>query len=93
MSTWPDVCQLICNGTSPSDHFARDQERERISKALERLADADRRILELRYVDGLTFARISVKLELGMSAVKMRHLRALERLRGLTWGRFEEFGK
>ena len=52
--------------------------------ALDGLADNDRRVLELRYIESLSFAEIAATLELGLSAVKMRHLRALRRLRELS---------
>jgi DNA-directed RNA polymerase specialized sigma24 family protein len=38
----------------------------------------------------LPFAEIAAKLDLGLSAVKMRHLRALKRLRDLSDRRIEE---
>jgi hypothetical protein len=47
------------------------------------LDESDRQILVLRYEDQLSFAEIAAKLGAGLSAVKMRHVRALERLRGL----------
>jgi RNA polymerase sigma-70 factor, ECF subfamily len=82
-STVPVVDQLIASGSSPSEHAVRDQERAWIRNALEGLAGADRRILELRYVENFSFARIAAQLEIGLSAVKMRHVRALERMRCL----------
>ncbi len=42
----------------------------------------------LRYIDRLAFDEIAAVLEIGLNAAKMRHLRALERLRGLL----EELG-
>ena len=38
-----------------------------IMKALESLALTDRRVLELRYIENLSFAAIADKLELGLS--------------------------
>ena len=81
---------MITNGTSPSACAVRDQEREWVQKALASLDAAERRVLELRYVANHSFAEIAAMLELGLSAVKMRHLRALKRLRGLVDGRIEE---
>jgi RNA polymerase sigma factor (sigma-70 family) len=76
-------------GSSPSNHAIRNQKREWVKAALEGLAGDDRRVLKLRYVEDLSFAEIADQLELG--AVKMRHRRALERLRGRLDGRIEEF--
>ena len=50
--------------------------------------EADREVLGLRYLDQLAFDEIAMVLEIGLSAAKMRHYRALERLRGLL----EELG-
>ena len=46
------------------------------------------RSLGLRYLDQLAFDEIAAVLEIGLSAAKMRHFRALERLRGVL----EELG-
>ena len=77
------VDHLAANDTSPSGHAARGEERASARHALDSLAPADRQILELRYLEDLSFTQIAAKLEVGLSAVKMRHLRALERMRGL----------
>jgi RNA polymerase sigma-70 factor, ECF subfamily len=81
MPTMPVVDQLIGNETSPSEMAIRDQEGEWVRSALEALASTDRQVLELRYVEDCSFGEIAAKLDLGLSAVKMRHLRALKRLR------------
>ena len=47
------------------------------------MGEADRVILGLRYLDQLAFDEIAAVLEIGLGAAKMRHVRALERLRGL----------
>ena len=76
------VNRITAKGESPSAHAARDEERVRARAALDGIAADDRQILELHYLEDLSFAEIAAKLELGLSAVKMRHLRALTRLRG-----------
>jgi RNA polymerase sigma-70 factor, ECF subfamily len=85
------VDRLVATGTSPSEHAIRNQKREWVKAALELLAGDDRRVLKLRYVEDLSFAEIADQLELELGAVKMRHRRALERLRGRLDGRIEEF--
>jgi RNA polymerase sigma-70 factor (ECF subfamily) len=50
---------------------------------LEQLAAHDREILVLRYLEDLTFPEIASVTGLSEGAVKMRHLRALERIRVL----------
>ena len=50
-------------------------------RALEQLADKDRELLIMHYMERLEIREIGSILELGPSAVKMRHMRALHRLR------------
>jgi RNA polymerase sigma-70 factor (ECF subfamily) len=78
--------RLIDGGTSPSAHAIRDEERARTRAALDRLAPSDRRVLELRYLDGLSFPEIAAAMGIGEGAARMRHLRALERFDGLLAG-------
>jgi DNA-directed RNA polymerase specialized sigma24 family protein len=47
-------------------------------------------VLVLRYLEQLATADIAAVLGLTEGAVKVRHLRALERLRGLLGGDFED---
>ena len=67
-------------GTSPSQHAEKNEERSRILSVLQGLPPSDREVLELRYVHGLSFPEIALKLGLGVSAVKMRHFRALNQI-------------
>ena len=57
--------------------------RQRVQQALSQLGEADREVLVLRYLEDLSTAEIAAVLELTESAVKMRQLRALQRLRDL----------
>jgi RNA polymerase sigma-70 factor, ECF subfamily len=77
------IDRLADKGMSPSGHAIRNEKREQVKAALDGLTSADRRILELRYLEDLPFAGIAAELGIGLGAVKMRHLRALERFRGL----------
>ena len=69
---------------TPSRIALAAEESELFRAALGRLAVADRQILELRYFDQLAFSDIAARLDLGLSAVKMRHLRAVERLQAVV---------
>jgi RNA polymerase sigma-70 factor (ECF subfamily) len=75
------AAQLVSNFTSPSGRVLRDERRELVLDALENLKACDREVLALRYLEGLTNAETAAVLGIGEGAVKMRHLRALERLR------------
>jgi RNA polymerase sigma-70 factor (ECF subfamily) len=72
---------LVDSSISPSGRAAGNEEQLRARLALESLDASDREILHLRYLEDLSFAEIASRLGLGLSAVKMRHVRALERFR------------
>ena len=80
------VDRLAANDTTPGRRAAREERRRLLATAIERLDAADREVLGLRYLDQLAFDEIAAVLDIGLSAVKMRHLRALERLRGVLEG-------
>ena len=73
------VDRLVDGGTSPSGLAIREEERALALALLGRLEAADRRVLELRYLEGLPIAAIAAVLEISPSAAQMRHFRALER--------------
>jgi RNA polymerase sigma-70 factor (ECF subfamily) len=82
--------RLIAPGSSPSQHLIREELRGRVRDALARLDEGDREVLVLRYLEQLSNAEIGAVLGVSAGAVKMRHLRALERIRGLLAGEREE---
>ncbi len=88
------VCQLvdrlIAPGSSPSQRVQRDEMRVRLRQALDGLAENDREVLVLRHLEQLTTPEIAAILGLSDSAVKVRHLRALQRLRVLLGDRFND---
>jgi RNA polymerase sigma-70 factor (ECF subfamily) len=75
--------RLLADGTSPSRRLIREEMHASVRSAMGRLDPRDREVLVLRYLEGLTTAEIAAVLGIRCGAVKMRHLRALERLRGL----------
>jgi RNA polymerase sigma-70 factor (ECF subfamily) len=83
---WGD--RLTSQELTPRRCLAREERHHGLTSALKRMDEPDREILGLRYLDQLAFDEIAAVLEIGLSAAKMRHLRALERLRGLL----EELG-
>jgi RNA polymerase sigma-70 factor (ECF subfamily) len=78
--------RLAGSGTSPSGRLVRDEVRGRVQDALLQLKEADRELLILRYLEKLSTAEIAAVLGIREGAVKVRHFRALERLRGLLDG-------
>jgi len=75
--------RLIAPGAGPGSQLLRQEAADRVQAALAQLSQGDREVLVLRYLEGLANADIAAALGIGEGAVKMRHLRALERLRGL----------
>jgi RNA polymerase sigma-70 factor (ECF subfamily) len=83
---WGD--RLTVDETTPGRRLVREERQRLLAGAIERMDEADREVLGLRYLDRLAFDEIAAVLGIGLSAAKMRHLRALERLRRLL----EELG-
>jgi RNA polymerase sigma-70 factor (ECF subfamily) len=79
---WGD--RLASHEPTPGAGMARSERHRGLATALDRMDEADREVLGLRYLDQLTFDEIAAVLEIGLSAAKMRHLRALGRLRVLV---------
>jgi RNA polymerase sigma-70 factor (ECF subfamily) len=75
--------RLAASGTSPSQRLLRDELRQRLREALARLAPNDREVLVMYYLEGLAFAEIAAVLGIAEGAAKVRHFRALERIRKL----------
>ena len=74
---------LLAPGPSPSEGAQRQELCDRVRAALDRLPERDREVLVLRYLEQMSTAEIAAVLGTTAGAVKVRHLRALERLRGL----------
>jgi RNA polymerase sigma-70 factor (ECF subfamily) len=75
--------RLISPESSPSKQLLRRELRQRVQDALARLAERDRDVLVLRYLEQLSTKQTAEVLGITDGAVKTRHLRALERLRAL----------
>jgi RNA polymerase sigma-70 factor, ECF subfamily len=81
---------IAASDTSPSEQFAREERRQRLQAALAQLSERDREVLVLRYLEQLSTRETAAVLDISEGAVKLRHLRALERLRDLLGDAFEE---
>jgi RNA polymerase sigma-70 factor (ECF subfamily) len=82
--------RLAASGTSPSARVVREEVCIRVRSALDHLGPRDRDVLVMRYLEQLTNREIAAALGITEGAVKVRHLRALERLRGLLAGEYGE---
>lgn len=74
---------LIDDSSDPLAKVVTAERRERVRRAIDQLPATYREILVLRHLEQLSTAETAAVLAIGHSAVKMRHLRALERLKSL----------
>ena len=73
--------RLLAPNSAPSARLRRRERRDRVRAALESLPDRDREVLVLRYLEDLSTEDAASVLGVGAGAVKMRLVRALQRLR------------
>ncbi len=74
---------LACSDTSPSQQVLRDEQARRLREMLERLSPTDRDVLVMFHLEELDFSEIAAALAISENAAKVRHFRALERVRKL----------
>ena len=72
---------LIDDTSDPLAKLVAAERRGRVRDAVDQLPATYREILVLRHLEQLSTAETAAVLDIGPSAVKMRHLRALERLK------------
>jgi RNA polymerase sigma-70 factor, ECF subfamily len=83
---------VLAPGPSPCDQAVLAELRDRVRVALAQLSERDREVLVLRYLEQLSTAEIAAVLGATTGAVKVRHLRALERIRNLLGADIAENG-
>jgi RNA polymerase sigma-70 factor (ECF subfamily) len=74
---------ILTGSYNPLSRLRKAEILERVRAALDELPERDREILVLRYLEQLSIADSAAVLKVTEATVKMRHLRALERLRNL----------
>ena len=82
-SVWQLASKFIVEDTSPSAQAVRKELHQRARNALDQLSPADREVLVMRHLEQMAINEIAADLDLTESAVKMRCLRAIQRLREL----------
>lgn len=75
--------QLAVSTSGPSKSMRREEQAARVQQAIKYLRPSQREVLLLRYVELLSVREVAAVLHISEAAVKMRHIRALERLRDL----------
>ena len=83
---------FITRSSSPSHRVQRLEMQRRVREVLEELSENDREILVLRHLEQLSVQEIATVLNLTPSAVKVRNLRAMQRLRVRLQDLFGEDG-
>lgn len=78
--------RLVDNAPSPGAHIDREALFQRLVEALARLPDIDHEVLVMHYMEACPLVEIAAILEIGESAARMRHLRALEHIRDVMKG-------
>jgi RNA polymerase sigma-70 factor (ECF subfamily) len=78
--------RLLAHQCGPGSRLSRHERREAVRSGLDRLPDRDREVLVLRFLEDLSTAEAAAVLGTGASTVKMRLVRALQRLRDLLGG-------
>jgi RNA polymerase sigma-70 factor, ECF subfamily len=75
--------RLLAPGSSPSKRVVREEMLVRVQAALGQMNPRDREVLVMRHLEQMTMAEIAAVQGGTEGAVKLRHLRALQRLRDL----------
>lgn len=75
--------RLLCRGASASDIVASREQHQRVRETLEQLAAGDREVLVLRFLEQLSPPEIAAVMGIQEGTVRVRQLRALQRLRKL----------
>jgi RNA polymerase sigma-70 factor (ECF subfamily) len=75
--------KLFSETAGPSTVIRCNERAVSVHKAIDQLRSNHRELLLLRYVEQLSMSEIAAVLKISVAAAKMRHVRALERLREL----------
>jgi RNA polymerase sigma-70 factor (ECF subfamily) len=81
--------RLRSRGSAPDRRLLRSEARGQVRAALDRLSADDREVLVLRYLEQLTGPEVAAILGISPGALRMRQLRALERLQDLITTAFD----
>ncbi len=82
--------RLVATSLAADERMLLSELHSRVREGLRQLSANDREMLVLRHLEQLSVQEIAYILEISMSAVTTRHLRALQRLRAVLG---DDFGK
>lgn len=66
----------------PSERLEKEELKETLASAIERLPEKERRVVELYYYEGLTLKEISILMSLSEARISQLHTKAVFRMRG-----------
>src|SRR5262249_48779389 len=73
--------RLLASGTGPMGQLLQAELRGRVRQVLESLPERDQEVLVMRHLEQLSTREMAAVLGISEGAVKMRHVRALQRFR------------
>ncbi|MGE4004163.1 MAG: sigma-70 family RNA polymerase sigma factor [Planctomycetaceae bacterium] len=73
--------RFLTDALSPSRQYRKQELCQQVQRAIDHLADEDRDIILMRHFEGMSNAQVAEALELSVSGARMRHGRALLRLK------------
>ncbi len=76
-------CWLAADQSSPSRHLVRQEQLDKLARALEQLPEDQREVVELRHLQGLSIPVICRRVERGEASVAGLLRRGLQRMRDL----------
>jgi RNA polymerase sigma factor for flagellar operon FliA len=68
-------------GSSPDDVVIREEEQERLARAIDQLPEAERQVISLYYHEGLTMKEVGLVLKVTESRICQIHAKAIARLK------------
>jgi RNA polymerase sigma-70 factor (ECF subfamily) len=80
---------LVTSASAPLQRLLKDELTRRTRAAMDQLSANDRRVLVLRFLEQLSTAETAAVLEISETAVRMRQLRAIQRVQKLLDTSFE----
>jgi RNA polymerase sigma-70 factor (ECF subfamily) len=78
-----ELAKRLVAGEAPSARLRRGEQRAMVRKALDQLSERDREVLVLRYLEELSTSEAAAVLGTSEGTVRVRTLRALQRLRDI----------
>jgi RNA polymerase sigma-70 factor, ECF subfamily len=82
--------RFVCRGPSPSGIVASREQRQRVHVALAQLANNDRDLLVMRFLEHLSLPEIAAVFGISEGAMRVRQVRALQRLQRFLGDQLDE---